>query len=76
MKELKIKISGISDPISLQLDQQGLTYVLKEVISFDKCAEAITRLSINNILPAGEVEKSRARLFKQIQQHVNKHNKP
>lgn len=76
MKELQLRIGAVSDSIRIQLDQQGLTYVLKDVETFQRSADAISFLWIKDLLPAGQVEKSRARLFKQIQQHVNKHNKP
>lgn len=76
MKELKIKFGANSDQISEQLDQQGFNYQLKDAMSLQRSADSITWLFIRGILPIGQVEKAQARLFKQIQQHVNKHNKP
>lgn len=73
MQENKFQVALGGDSVSIydQLKQQGLTFHIKEVNLFQDLSDSITLLFIKGVLPAGEVEQARKRLFKKIQSHIN-----
>ena len=61
-KTLSLRFGAMSDPIHHQLDRQGFEVVAKDVKHWQKCADAITLLSIHAYLSDSEKERARKRL--------------
>lgn len=61
---IHIKFGALCDSITKQLRAQG--YRLKVSASYQKDADAITRLAVRGLLPAAQANAARKRLMKDI----------
>ena len=63
---LRIAFGALSDPIQSQVLDCNLHIDSRQSVILQKCADSITYLGIQGILPDGEVHKARQRLMKSI----------
>jgi hypothetical protein len=74
INKFDIRFGGISGPISEQLRNQGLNFKYTEINTFQLLSDSIKTLVCHGIIPAGEAEKARKRLFNKIQSHIKSMN--
>lgn len=70
---VNIAFGAMSPKIAEQLIRQGFKFDAKDIEHFQKDADAIVRLRIRDLLPAGQVEKCYQKLVKKITFHVAKY---
>lgn len=69
MAEFGIHMGALCDPISTQLEQQGVV-VPKNIDAHDATSKAITMLLIHGLLTCTEGEKARKRLMKKLTKDI------
>lgn len=70
MASISLQFGAMCDPIKKQLAVQGLEGDAKDVTRWQKCADAITLLSIHSYLSDSEKDRARKRLGMSIGRSV------
>ena len=74
--KLYIAFGALAAPIQEQVSRCGLKLPSGASVILQKCADSITYLRIQGILPDGQVHKARQRLMKRIQSAINQGQNP
>lgn len=69
-EKIRIGFGALAPSLKKQLDEQRFRYDKSAIDHFQKDADAITRLRVRGLMPAGEVEKERKKLVNKIAAHV------
>lgn len=63
---INIHFGALCDPIEKQLNEQGYIISKKEVLRFQRIADAIIMLKIHSIIPDSVVSNAEQKLMKKI----------
>jgi hypothetical protein len=73
---LKLRFGAMAPLLKDQLKEQKFSVCEEEIKHFQKDADALIRLKVRGIIPAGEVEKATKRLIKKIREHIESRLQP
>lgn len=68
--QVKLAFGAMSPKISEQLETQGYKYKAEEIAHFQRDVDAVVRLRVRGLLPAGQVDKCFQKLINKITFHV------
>jgi hypothetical protein len=74
-KTFGIMFGALAEPIAKQIKSQHLKYDPEKCKHFEKLKQSLLCLHFADLLPDAQYEKSRAKLYKQIEKHVMQKNK-
>lgn len=74
-KTFGIHFGALCEPISKQIEAQGLKYDKRQIAIFEKHVDYITTLRFADLLTDSIYDKINQKLFNQIRTHVIKENK-
>lgn len=69
---VSLTLGAMAPPLTEQLAAQGLGYPYKNAQKWQKCADAITYLSIHGMIPDKVRETARGKLMRMISIEMNK----
>lgn len=74
-KTIGLHFGALADSISDQLTKQGFGFDKEQVEHFEKVSDALTMVSLSDLIPDSVKEKANQKLYKKVVAHVCKHNK-